>query len=107
MDTFFKKAAELANGVLDLASFIGSRMEGKRNLAKTEDMVGLTAEVTTPIGKGSVGEVVLVVNECRLNYAARCEDPDTEFTKGEFAIITKAGTSVLFVDKSKKQIVEA
>ncbi|MBX9695873.1 MAG: hypothetical protein K2Z81_26035 [Cyanobacteria bacterium] len=40
MNMFFKKAAEMADGVFDLVSMLSSRMEGKRELAKTSDLFG-------------------------------------------------------------------
>ena len=42
MDIFLKKAAEIADGALEPATWFGNRIEGKKNLAKPEDIVGLT-----------------------------------------------------------------
>ena len=102
MDIFFKKAAEMADGVLDLTSWFGKRIESKKNLAKPEDLIGLSAEVTASIKKGAVGEVVVVAGESRLNYSARADDTELEFNKGEMVTVIRAGSSVLFVAKQAK-----
>jgi hypothetical protein len=98
MDLFFKKAAEMADGVLDLAGWIGKRIECKKSLvAHPDDLIGLSAEVTATINKGGAGEVVVVADNARLNYSARAENDQQEFKKGEMVTIIRAGTSLLYV----------
>lgn len=99
MHMFFKKAAEIADGVLDLASWFGTRIESKKVLARPEDLVGVNAEVTATIQKGAAGEVVVVVADSKLNYSARAFNNNVEYKKGEMVNVVSAGSSVLYVTK--------
>ncbi|MBX9671389.1 MAG: hypothetical protein K2X93_27620 [Candidatus Obscuribacterales bacterium] len=101
MSIYFKKAVEIADGVLDLASWLGKRMEGSKELVKPDDLIGVSAEVCATIKKGGVGEVVVVAGASRLNFSARAEDGDAEFKKGDAVKIIRAGSSMLFVADEK------
>ncbi len=101
MSIYLKKAVEIADGVLDLASWLGKRMEGSKELVKPDDLIGLSAEVCATIKKGAVGEVVVVAGASRLNFSARAEDDEAEFKKGDTVKIIRAGSSMLFVADQK------
>lgn len=99
MDPILKKAAEFADGMLDLISWMGNRMESKKKLATPEDVIGLNAEVTIPIKKGQTGEVIVVHENTRLTYGARGTDSDAEFHKGEIAVVSRVASSLVYVEK--------
>lgn len=107
MSIFLKKAVEIADGVLDLAGWLGKRMEGSKELVRPIDLIGLSAEVSATIKKGGVGEVVVVAGESRLNYSARAENGDAEFKKGDTVKVVRAGSSMLFVVDSKSNLKES
>jgi hypothetical protein len=102
MDPILKKAAEFADGMLDLISWMGNRMESKRKLASPDDIIGLQAEVTIPIKKGQTGEVIVVVEGGRLNYGARGSDSEQEFHKGEVVVVSRSVSSLVYVEKRKE-----
>lgn len=104
MSIFFKKAAEMADGILDLASWFGNRIESKKSVAKPEDLVGLEGEVITTIGKGAIGEVMLSFGDARQNFSARANDMNIELLKGETIHVIRSGASVLYVAKGRKPI---
>lgn len=99
MDPILKKAAEFADGMLDLISWMGNRMESKKKLATPEDVIGQNAEVTIPIKKGQTGEIVVVFENTRLTYGARGSDSQQEFHKGETAIVDRVASSLVYVRK--------
>lgn len=104
MSIFLKKAVEIADGVLDLANWLGKRMEGSKDLVKPDDLVGLSAEVSATIKKGCVGEVVVVAGDSRLNYSARSLKDDVEFRKGDVVEVIRAGSSMLFVAEPRTRV---
>ncbi len=99
MNVFFKKAAEMADGVFDLVSMMSSRMEGKRDLARNTDLIGTNGEISVTIRKGSIGEVVVEFGGMRLNYSARAVASDAEYHKGTMVKIISTAGSVLYVEK--------
>jgi hypothetical protein len=107
MDPILKKAAEFADGMLDLISWMGNRMESKRKLASPDDIIGSQAEVTIPIKKGQTGEIIVVVEGGRLNYGARGSDPEQEFHKGEVVVISRSVSSIVYVEKRKESAAES
>lgn len=104
MSIFLKKAAEMADGILDLAAWFGNRVESKKSLAKPEDLVGLEGEVVTTIGKGAIGEVMVAFGDARQNFSARANDLNLELMKGETIHVVRSGASVLYVAKGRKPI---
>ncbi len=97
MRELFKKTAEIADGMLDFLGWFGQRIEGSKNLARAEDLVGLSAEVTATINRGGVGEVVVAAGDSRLNYSARAEDASAAFKKGEIVKVLRVASSLLYV----------
>jgi len=94
----------MADGILDLASWFGNRIESKKSVAKPEDLEGLEGEVTATIGKGSVGEVMVAFGDARQNYSARANDLNIEILKGETIHVVRSGASVLYVAQGRKPI---
>jgi len=101
MDPILKKAAEFADGMLDLISWVGNRVESKKRLATAEDVIGQNAEITIPIKKGQTGEVIVVFENTRLTYGARGADTEAEFHKGEIAVVQRVAGSLVYVEKRK------
>lgn len=99
MDPILKKAAEFADGMLDLISWVGNRVESKKRLATAEDVIGQNAEITIPIKKGQTGEVIVVFENTRLTYGARGADTEAEFHKGEIALVQRVAGSLVYVEK--------
>lgn len=99
MDPILKKAAEFADGMLDLISWMGNRMESKKKLATPEDVIGQNAEVTIPIKKGQTGEIIVVFENTRLTYGARGINSEQEFHKGEIAVVERVASSLVYVRK--------
>lgn len=87
----------LAVGVIAQLLFIYVFSPQTSSLRTQQDIVGLTAEVITPIPDGGVGQVALVVKGTRATYSARTK-PGQTFKQGELVQIVEFVGSIVFVE---------
>ncbi|MBZ0185704.1 MAG: hypothetical protein K8F91_05575, partial [Candidatus Obscuribacterales bacterium] len=92
----------VANGIMDLAGLVSSRLESTKPILKPKDLIGASAEITVPITRNSVGEIITDVSGTRVNYPARGLDRNSEFAKGEVVKIALAGSSACFVESAQE-----
>lgn len=62
------------------------------------DLVGMQAEVLTPIAGGKVGEVTYVAGSKRMSAAARSKSSGQEFRRGDRVMIADVLDGVLYVE---------
>ena len=84
--------AGLVYGVLNA---VYKRTQGSSE-ARADDLIGMTAEVITPISKESTGEVAYVVRGARFTGAARSVD-DEKIDKNSLVEIVRVVGSTLYV----------
>lgn len=93
-----KKASVLANDIMDSVHWLVDRMHSPGRDFDRAQLIGVTAEVTIPIRRGQVGEVMVPLGRTLQNYSARSIRPDLDFSKGSRVKIAEVGTSMVFVD---------
>jgi len=67
-----------------------------------DDVVGLLAEVITPISGGRSGEITYVVNRKRVNSPARCQTPGRELKRGAQVVVMQIIDHLAFVEPEEE-----
>jgi hypothetical protein len=93
-----KAASDFADGLLDLFSRTGKRLESPGKELSRESILGAEAQVSIPIERASVGEVLVVLGGCLQNYPARAVRPDQRFEKGSKVRIADVGANLLYIE---------
>jgi membrane protein implicated in regulation of membrane protease activity len=62
-------------------------------------LIGMTAEITTPIPADGVGQIALVAEGSRMTYSARATEKETPITRGTPVRIERIVGSVAFVSE--------
>ena len=93
--------ANVANQILDVISWLGQKLNSSGNVFRMEDAKGALAEVSTPIPRGGVGEVTVIVGQTRKNYSAKAVRPEEEFNRGTRVRIAEVGVSTMYVEAIK------
>ncbi|MEM7345922.1 MAG: NfeD family protein [Chloroflexota bacterium] len=84
-------------GVIAQVLFIYVLSRETSSLRQKIDIIGSSAEVTTPIPADGVGQVALVVHGARATYSARSQDRYS-FKQGDIVKIVDLVGSVVFVE---------
>lgn len=86
-----------AKMMLNMVAYIGTRMYQSHTFTQ-DDVVGLQAEVTVPVGSQGLGEVVYVVGGCRYTASARANKPELSLARGSKAIICDIRDDIAYIE---------
>ena len=87
----------LAVGIIAQLIFIYVFSPQTSSLRRQQDVLQSTAEVTTPILDGGVGQIALVSKGTRVTYSART-NPGLTFKQGDIVRVVELVGSVAFVE---------
>ena len=93
----FAVGGGLAVGVIAQLIFIYIFSPQTSSLRTQQDIVGLSAEVITPISAGGVGQIALVSRGVRVTYSARAK-ADLVFKQGDIVRVVELVGSIAFVE---------
>lgn len=98
-----KAASNFADGLLDLFNRTAKRLESPGKELSRDSILGAEGQVSTPIERACVGEVLVVMGGGLQNYPARAIRPDQRFDKGSKVRIADIGPNLLYVESCLTQ----
>ncbi len=93
----FAAGGGLAVGIIAQLIFIYVFSPQTSSLRTQKDVIGVTAEVITPIPDGGVGQIALVARGARVTYSARTKAGLT-FKQGDLVRVVELVGSIAFVE---------
>lgn len=93
----FAAGGGLAVGIIAQLLFIYVFSPQTSSLRTQQDVIGLTAEVITPIPNGGVGQIALIARGSRVTYSARSQS-GLGFKQGDLVRVAELVGSIAFVE---------